>query len=185
MDKQVFCLIPPRKKVIKFKSRPAACSDLSTVKQILLNMCEKDDALNQTLRNQIMIFQKHDVEAGWLDIEEDEELDHKSEVKVLLIPKKPSDDVYVESINILKNQPLYDINEIPIELIDQPPCKLRKIGENSDSDNIILAELSNFQNMVHQCDDEKLPNTVIIFDSFRMTLKKKIQNNNKISYKLI
>lgn len=162
MIKQVYSLIPPRKKVIKFESCPETYTDLSRVKLVLLKMCQKDEALNLTLKNQMIIFQKNDAEAGWLDIEDDVVLIDKSEVKVVLIPKNSSDGILVEPVNILQDQKLYEINELPIELIDEPPIKVRKL--NADDKSMIYEQSNSVDTpLLNPPEEKNLPETVNIF----------------------
>lgn len=85
MEKKVYCLIGERCKSIKFSSRNGI-SDAQIVHDRLLEVAKNDVVLQTMIQNKIVIFQKHDPDRNnkLCDIEDDDEIENKSEIRVLL-----------------------------------------------------------------------------------------------------
>ena len=121
MEKKIYCAIGQRCKRITFLSQKHI-PDVQIVRDRLIEASNNDIVLQSMMKNKIIILQKIDKNDKLCDIEEDEEIEDKSEVKVLLfetlsdttaeahtsitsdiIPKK-IDETY--AINVVHTEPI-------------------------------------------------------------------------------
>lgn len=127
MIKQVYCVISLRKKVIKFDSSTDTCSDLSMLRQSLFNACKSDKVLNSMLNKKFLVFQKLHCDAGWIDIEEEEEIVDKSEVKVLLFSQEEYCAESSDPLAELQFLSAQNLSNMPIDILYEPSAKQSKI----------------------------------------------------------
>lgn len=85
--KSVYCNIEPSRKISKFISGLPGMSDIAALKKSFFIACSKDSVLwnvNLMTVGKSVIFQQQDEEGEWCDIEEEDNIKHKSTVKVIL-----------------------------------------------------------------------------------------------------
>lgn len=88
MEKKVYCLIDERCKCIKFSSRNDV-PDVQIVWDCMMKVAKNDIVLQTMISNKIIVLQKCDPDRNnkLCDIEDDDEIENKDEVKVLLFEK--------------------------------------------------------------------------------------------------
>lgn len=88
MEKKVFCLIGERCKCITFSSRNHI-SDVKIVRDRLVEAAKNDIVSQTMLNNKMLVLQKYNSDRNnkLCDIEDDDEIKDKSEIKVLLFEK--------------------------------------------------------------------------------------------------
>lgn len=88
MEKKIYCLIGERCKRITFSSQEHI-PDVQAVRDRLIEVSNNDILLQSMIKNKIIILQKFDPDRNnkLCDIEEDDKIENKSEVKVLLFDK--------------------------------------------------------------------------------------------------
>jgi len=87
MEKRVILLNPPKRKCIKYRLKENI-SELQTIREALFALCKTDVVLKMMLKEKLIVFQRSDpnYDGEWLDIEEDDIIEDKSQIKVVLIP---------------------------------------------------------------------------------------------------
>jgi len=87
MKKQVILLIPPKRKCIKYRLKENI-SELQTIREALFALRKTDVVLKMMIKEKLIVFQRSDpdYDGEWLDIEEDDIIEDKSQIKVVLIP---------------------------------------------------------------------------------------------------
>lgn len=118
MEKTVYCLIGERCKRITFTSQ-SNIPDVRIIRNRLIEVSNNDVSLQSIINNKIIILQKFDRDRNdkLTDIEEDDDIENKSEVKVLLLEK--SLDLIAESI--FQKQ---EINTMDIEVLHSEPMNV-------------------------------------------------------------
>lgn len=118
MEKTVYCLIGERCKRITFISQ-SNIPDVQIIRNRLIEVSNNDISLRSIINNKIIILQKFDRDRNdkLTDIEEDDEIENKSEVKVLLLEK--SLDFMVESVSQKQ-----EIDAIDIDVIHSEPMNV-------------------------------------------------------------
>jgi len=82
----VILLIPPKRKCIKYRLKENI-SELQTIREALFALCKTDVVLKMMIKEKLIVFQRSDPDYdGELDIEEDDIIEDKSQIKVVLIP---------------------------------------------------------------------------------------------------
>ncbi|XP_025997041.1 uncharacterized protein LOC105204165 isoform X2 [Solenopsis invicta] len=91
MEKKVYCVIGERCKRITFSSNNFI-SDVKIVRDAFIKACNNDVVLRSMINNKEIVLQKNDVDRNnkLCDIEEDDEIEDKSEVNILLFEKPSS-----------------------------------------------------------------------------------------------
>ena len=82
--KTIYCSIPPRKKAIKFESKNGI-PDKDIIQKKILELCKTDIILNKMLKNKVIIFQHTDSNNQVCDVEDEDVIEDKSEISVILL----------------------------------------------------------------------------------------------------
>lgn len=81
-EKKVYCSIEPRCKVLKFISG-TEISDLQALKNSLFLACKTDRVLDLMVRGKNIIFQQKNENDVWFDVEDDDDIMDKSNLKLI------------------------------------------------------------------------------------------------------
>lgn len=125
MEKTVYCLLGERCKRITFTSE-FNVSDVQIIRNRLVEVSNNDITLRSLINNKIIILQKFDRDRNnkLTDIEEDDDIENRSEVKVLLLEK--SSNLMTESIFQKEEIGAMDIKVIHTEPINVDDIDIEK-----------------------------------------------------------
>jgi len=165
MEKKVYCLIGERCKRITFSSTNYI-SDAQIVRATLIEASSNDIVLQSMLKNKEIILQKFDTDRNnkLCDVEEDDEIEDKSEINVLLYEKpsnlvlesSPStsfisdvsqerqiDDTYNMNVKILHTEPV-DIQILhaePVTNLEDVKTNEKSLCENIQNSAIVTEKI--------------------------------------------
>lgn len=147
MEKKVYCLIGERCKCIKFSSQ-SHISDAQIVRCRLVEAATTDIVLQTMINNKMLILQKcgPDRNNKFCDIEDDDEIEDKSEIRVLFFEISSNVNIECDNsvmYNMSKNVQIDDnlctnIKIIHTEPINSEssasPLKIQKLSTNARTD---------------------------------------------------
>jgi len=129
MEKKVYCLIGERCKRITFSSQKHI-PDVQVIRDRLIEVSNNDILLQSMINNKIIVLQKFDPDRNdkLCDIEEDDEIQDKSEIKVLLFEKSSSlmDKLICTSVisDISQKEQIDETYAIDVKVIHTEPANL-------------------------------------------------------------
>lgn len=156
MEKKVYCVIGERCKRITFSSKNSI-SDVKIVRDALIKACNNDVVLRSMINNKEIILQKIDADRNnkLCDIEEDDEIEDKSEVNVLLFEKpsslviessSPSTSFISDVFQDIQIDDTYDIKILRSEPVDievlhtEPATNLNDVKSRKIQNSSVMTE---------------------------------------------
>lgn len=115
MDKKVFCSLQGRSKCVKFQRDPSV-SDVAIIRGKIRNICKRDTCFKKFIENKVIVVQKKDNDEDvWIDVEDDDIIEDKEKLDILLLPTTESAPDVLEGNDgnfpdkILYTEPLNDL----------------------------------------------------------------------------